>query len=304
MPKIAYFGPSGTFTEIALAQFEAEGAFDELVERVPAGSPPSTLDLVRDGVVDGAVVPFENSVEGGVAPTLDSLALGSPLQIVAETEIEVSFSILVRDGISADQVRTIGAYPHASAQVRGWIAANLPNAEVVISSSNAGAALDVRAGTVDAGVSTALAGQMLGLSSLADNVADVGGAVTRFVLVTKPAPVPARTGADRTALVLHLDNAPGSLVQALSEFAARGIDLTRIESRPMRTELGTYRFFVDCVGHVEDSLVAEAMRALYRKSGVRFLGSWATANSTGPQPPSDETAIAWIEDLKRGEGER
>ncbi|MER2221075.1 MAG: prephenate dehydratase, partial [Rhodococcus sp. (in: high G+C Gram-positive bacteria)] len=244
MPRIAYFGPSGTFTEIALAQLEAEGAFGETVERVPAGSPPATLDMVRDGSVDGAVVPFENSVEGGVAPTLDSLALGSPLQIVAETDLDVSFSILVRAGTTADQVRTIGGYPHAGAQVRGWISENLPQAEVVLASSNAGAALDVQAGTVDAGVSTALAGQMLGLDSLADNVADVGGARTRFVLVTKPAPVPARTGADRTALVLHLDNAPGSLVRALSEFAARGIDLTRIESRPMRTELGTYRFFV------------------------------------------------------------
>ncbi|MDJ0113669.1 prephenate dehydratase domain-containing protein, partial [Rhodococcus erythropolis] len=120
--------------------------------------------------VDGAVVPFENSVEGGVAPTLDSLALGSPLQIVAETDLDVSFSILVRAGTTADQVRTIGAYPHAGAQVRGWISEHLPQAEVVLASSNAGAALDVQAGTVDAGVSTALAGQMLGLDSLADNV--------------------------------------------------------------------------------------------------------------------------------------
>ena len=98
VPRIAYFGPSGTFTEIALAQLEAEGAFGETVERVPAGSPPATLDMVRDGSVDGAVVPFENSVEGGVAPTLDSLALGSPLQIVAETDLDVSVSILVRAG--------------------------------------------------------------------------------------------------------------------------------------------------------------------------------------------------------------
>ncbi|MGC0366876.1 prephenate dehydratase [Rhodococcus sp. 27YEA15] len=304
MPTIAYFGPSGTFTEIALAQLEASGAFDGPVERVSAGSPPATLDLVRDGLVDGAVVPFENSVEGGVAPTLDSLALGSPLQIIAETDLDVSFSILVRPGTTADQVRSIGAYPHAAAQVRQWIADNLPGAQTQLASSNAAAALDVQAGTVDAGVSTALAGELLGLSSLADEVADVGGARTRFVLVTKPAPVPAKTGADRTALVLQLDNEPGSLVRALSEFAERGIDLTRIESRPMRTELGTYRFFVDCIGHVDDSLVAEAMRALHRKSGVRFLGSWPTANSVGPQPPSDDEAIQWIEQIKRGEGAR
>lgn len=289
---------------MALAQFEAEGVFDGPVERLAAPSPPATLARVREGLADGAVVPIESSVEGAVVPTLDSLALGERLQIVAETELDVSFSILVREGIeSLDQVRTVRAYPVAAGQVRIWLDEHCPDAQLQNASSNAGAAEDVAAGLADAAVSTALAGKRLGLRSLADEVADVKGARTRFVLVTRPAPVPPRTGSDRSAAVLAPANSPGSLVDVLSEFATRGIDLTRIESRPLRTEMGTYRFFVDCIGHIDDPLVAEAFRALHRKSEVRFLGSWRAANPSGPPPPSDSEAAEWIERIRLGDSE-
>ncbi|MDV7357408.1 prephenate dehydratase [Rhodococcus sp. NPDC019627] len=304
MPKIAYFGPSGTFTEMALAELEGAGAFDGPVERVAASSPPATLELVRDGVVDGAVVPIESSVEGAVVPTLDSLALGERLQIVAETELDVAFEILGRPGIDRlDQVRTVRAYPVAAGQVRTWLEKNCPDAEIQTASSNAGAAEDVSHGLADAAVSTALAGRRLGLHTLASSVADVAGARTRFVLVTAPTRVPPRTGSDRSSAVLQPDNEPGSLVSVLSEFATRGIDLIRIESRPVRTEPGSYRFFVDCIGHLDDPLVAEAFRALHRKSTVRFLGSWPAANPSGPPPPSDGDAADWIERIRQGDRE-
>ncbi|WP_027501931.1 prephenate dehydratase [Rhodococcus sp. UNC363MFTsu5.1] len=303
MPRIAYFGPSGTFTEMALAQMESGGVFDGPVERVSAPSPPAALDQVRAGVVDGAVVPIESSVEGPVPPTMDSLAAGERLQIVAETELDVSFTILARAGTTLDQVRTIRAYPVAGAQVRMWIERKLPDAVVQSASSNAGAAEDVAAGIADAAVSTALAGERLGLSVLADSVADFDGARTRFVLVTRPAPVPAATGADRTAVVLQLNNEPGSLVSAMAEFSTRGIDLTRIESRPTRIEFGTYRFFLDCVGHLEDTAVAEALKALHRKHDVRFLGSWPAANPGGVRPPSDEEATEWLRRIRSGESD-
>ena len=114
-------------------------------------------------------------------------------------------------------------------------------------------------GRADAGVSTALAAQRLGLATLADGVVDEPNASTRFVLVGPPGPPPPRTGADRTSVVLRLDNVPGALVAAMTEFAIRDIDLTRIESRPTRVELGTYVFFLDCVGHIDDDPVAEAL---------------------------------------------
>ncbi|MEU1425780.1 prephenate dehydratase [Nocardia sp. NPDC005746] len=301
MPRIAYFGPSGTFTEMALAKLESTGAFDGPVERIPAPSQGAAVELVRAGKAAGAVVPIESSVEGSIAPTLDALAVGPRLQILAETDLDVAFTIVGRPGIALDQVRRIAAYPVAAAQVRMWLAVNMPLAEMYTSASNAAAAEDVVAGHAEAAVSTALAGERLGLTTLADGVADVERAVTRFVLVAPPQPAPRRTGADRTSIVLELANEPGSLMRAFAEFATRGIDLTRIESRPTRTGMGTYRFYLDCVGHIDDTAVAEALKALHRTAArIRFLGSWPATAATGTPPPPDAPAAAWLADLKKG----
>ncbi|MBJ8346307.1 prephenate dehydratase [Antrihabitans sp. YC2-6] len=300
MPRIAYFGPSGTFTEMALAKLESEGAFDEPVERVSAPSQTAALELVRAGAVHGAVVPIESSVEGGIPSTLDSLALGSRLQIIAEAELDVTFTILASGPMALGDVRTIRAYPVAAAQVRMWLEEHLPQAEVAVAASNSAAAVDVSKGLADAAVSTKLAGERLGLTELADGVADVEGARTRFVLVTAPGRAPERTGADRTSVVFALSNEPGALMRAFAEFATRGIDLTRIESRPMRTQMGTYRFFLDCVGHIDDVAVAEALKALHRTTSLRFLGSWPAATPTGTPPPSDAEATQWLRDVRDG----
>ncbi|MFQ6325577.1 prephenate dehydratase [Nocardia sp. CWNU-33] len=300
MPRIAYFGPSGTFTEMALAKLESSEAFDRPVERVAAPSQGAALDLIRSGDVDGAVVPIESSVEGSISATLDSLAIGPRLQIVAETELEVTFTILAKSGTRLADVRTLAAYPVAAAQVRVWVSRNLPNAQPYTSASNAAAAEDVAAGHADAAVSTALAGERLGLTAVASGVADHEHAITRFVLVTKPRVAPRATGADRTSIVLELSNEPGSLMRAFAEFATRGIDLTRIESRPTRTGLGTYRFYLDCVGHIDDAAVAEALKALHRTARIRFLGSWPATSATGTPPPSDEAAAEWLTQLRKG----
>jgi len=294
---------------MALDRFEAVGALDlfagesadTTVERIAAASPPAALELVRSGNVGAAVVPIESSVEGSVPPTMDALALGARLQIVAEVELDIAFTVVTRPGITREQVRTVGAYPVAAAQVRRWLEENLPDAQVVTSASNAGAAEDVASGKVDAAVSTALAGQRLGLAVLADGVADFEGARTRFVLVTRPRPVPKRTGCDRTSIVLQLPNEPGSLVRAMTEFATRGIDLSRIESRPTRKEYGTYFFHLDCVGHIDDALVAEALQALHRFAQVRFLGSWPAVSEHGVPPVSDDEDVRWLDRLRRGE---
>jgi prephenate dehydratase len=236
-----------------------------------------------------------------VLPTLDSLAGGSPLQIYAELTLDVSFSIVTRADTSAEQVRTVAAFPIAAAQVRHWLATNLPDAEIVPANSNAAAALDVVAGRVDAGVSTVLAAQRYGLSTLADGIVDEPNARTRFVLVGRPGPPPSRTGADRTSVVLRIDSAPGALVSAMNEFGIRDIDLTRIESRPTRTGLGTYVFFLDCVGHIDDSAVAEALKALYRRcADVRYLGSWPTGAAAGLLPPRFDAGDQWLTRLRDG----
>ena len=304
MARIAYLGPEGTFTEAALLKMCTAGVVPGVgaAEPAPTDSTPAALAAVRSGAADFACVPIENSIEGSVLPTLDSLATGAPLQIYAELTLDVAFSIVVRDGSDSADVRTVAAFPIAAAQVRRWLTEQLPDAHLVPANSNAAAAQEVAAGRADAGVSTALAAQRYGLATLADGVVDEPNARTRFVLVGPPGPPPARPGADRTSVVLRIDNAPGALVSAMTEFGIRDIDLTRIESRPTRTELGTYVFFLDCVGHIDDSAVAEALKALHRRcTDVRYLGSWPTESATGATPPEPDEADRWLIRLRKGD---
>ena len=306
MPRIAYLGPEGTFTEAALLEMSASGlvpgsASSDGITPIPTESTPAALAAVRSGDADYACVPFENSIEGSVLPTLDNLATGTPLQIFAELTLDVSFTIVVRPGTPASKVETVAAFPVAAAQVRHWLTEHLPRAEVVPANSNAAAADDVSHGRADAGVSTALAAERYSLTALATDVVDEPNARTRFVLAGQPGPPPDRTGADRTSVVLRLDNVPGALVSAMTEFAIRDIDLTRIESRPTRIELGTYIFFLDCVGHIDDDAVAEALKALHRRCvDVRYLGSWPTGAGRGAALPRLDEASDWLMHLREG----
>ncbi|KJX75890.1 prephenate dehydratase [Mycobacterium lepromatosis] len=305
--RIAYLGPEGTFTEAALLRMTAAGLVPATgpdgLRRLPTESTPAALDAVRGGAADYACVPIENSIDGSVAPTLDSLVIGSPLQVFAETALDVEFSVVVKPGITAADIGTLAAFPVAAAQVRQWLATHLAGAELRPAYSNADAARQVAYGQVDAALTSPLAASRWGLAAIAAGIVDEPNARTRFVLVGLPGPPPARTGTDRTSAVLRIDNVPGALVAALAEFGSRGIDLTRIESRPTRTELGTYLFFVDCVGHIDDGVVAEALKALHRRcADVCYLGSWPVELATGPKvlaPPLDE-ASCWLARLRAG----
>ncbi|MBA0047444.1 prephenate dehydratase [Mycobacterium sp. NPDC050853] len=305
MQRITYLGPQGTFSEAALTRLQASGLIPgaDSVEPVPVVSPREALEQVQKGDASYACVPIESSLEGRVVPTLDTLAGGAPLQIFAETVLPVSFSIVVRPGTSADAVKTVAAFPIAAAQVREWLAINLPDAELVPANSNAAAAEDVHAERADAGVSTEWAAQRWGLHTRASGVVDEPNAHTRFVLVGQPGSPPPATGSDRTSMVLALRNVPGALAGALNEFAIRDIDLTFIESRPTRTGLGVYRFFLDCVGHVDDIAVGEALKGLHRRcQDVRYLGSWPrAAASGGANPPVLDDASEWLNGLREGE---
>lgn len=319
MVTVAYLGPPGTFTDAALSRLRADARISALLdgaEVVPAGTPDEALALVRAGTADYACVPFENSVDGTVNPTGDALAAGERLQIFAETELDVVFSILVRPGTAPADVTVLRTHPIAAAQVRRWVAEHLPGARVESTSSTAAGAEEVAAGSADATAAPARAGEINRLVPLAENVADVGGARTRFVLVGRPAPPLARTGHDRTCVVFGLPHEPNSLVQALTELSIRGIDLTRIGSRPTRVERFTYLFHVDLVGHIDDPVVAEALAALHdRTDSLRFLGSWPVADGSGPDgmgsdgvgpdgmgsaPPDRTKALEWIDSLRRG----
>jgi prephenate dehydratase len=298
VPRVAYLGPEGTFTEAALLQMAAAKLLPVTeFEPFAAASPAAALEMVRAGDADYACVPIENSIEGSVLPTLDSLAAGSLVQIFAEFTLDIAFTIAARSDVAAPT--SIAAYPVARAQVARWVAENMPGAKFQTAESNAAAAVDVAEGRADAAVTTELATTRYGLTPLATGVIDEPNARTRFVLTGQPGPPPHRTGADRTSVVLRLDNVPGALVSAMTEFAIRDIDLTRIESRPTRVELGTYIFFLDCVGHIDDDPVAQALKALHRRcTDVRYLGSWPTGAADGAVPPPTDDAALWLTSLR------
>ncbi|MBB5958837.1 prephenate dehydratase [Saccharothrix tamanrassetensis] len=298
---LAYFGPRGTFTEQAARAFSAAyGTPDDLV---PFDTVPAALAATRNGETDASCVPVENSVEGAVPATMDALTEGAPLVVVAETVLAVRFSVLVRPGVS--DPKTIASHPHALAQVRHWIEANLPSATAVATTSTAAAARAVLAGEFDAAVSAPVAVQHYPLDVLATDVADVRDAKTRFLLLRRPGRLPAPTGHDRTSVVVTATDRVGALSELLTELALRRINLTRIESRPTKGRLGEYRFYVDLDGHVAEPRVGDALAALRRHCpDTRFLGSYPKAEA-GRAPAGDEEFVAaaeWVASVREGLG--
>ncbi|AKK09903.1 prephenate dehydratase [Corynebacterium testudinoris] len=280
---VAFLGPAGTFTEAALLRFAEAGAFGEAeIVQLPVSSPREALDAVRTGAASFACVAIENSVDGSVTSTFDALVDDGGVQIYRELELEIAFSIMVRPGMALSDVRTFATHPVAHQQVRKWLAENIPEAKFVPASSNAAAAEAVAEGRADAAAAPDRAAALFGLDVVADNVADLAGARTRFVVVgPRGVPTP-RTGNDSTTVVFTLPNEPGTLVGALTEFSLRGVDMSRIESRPTRQEFGTYHFYVDLNGHIDDAPLAEALRALWlRADDITYLGSWPIPREEG-----------------------
>jgi prephenate dehydratase len=280
VPSIAYFGPRGTFTEQAALTYAKPT--DTLT---PVKTVPLALAAVRAGEADLACVPVENSVEGAVSATMDALAVDEPLVAVAEVVLPVRFSVLVRPGLTAADVRTVASHPHALAQVQDWLGEHLPGVTQVAANSTAGAAVGVADGEWDAAVTAPVAATHYPLVVLATGVADLAGAVTRFLLLRRPGDLPEPTGSDRTSIVaVAAAERTGVLAEMLTELALRGINLSRIESRPQKGRLGQYRFYLDFDGHVVEQRVGDALAALHRRcQQLRFLGSYPKAE---PGPPS------------------
>jgi len=302
--RFGYLGPAGTCAEAALRTVSEPE--DELV---PYATVPEALVAVRGGEVVGAVVPLENSGDGAVADTLDELAQGEPLHVVGEVLLPVTFVLLGRPGTTLEDVLVVATHPHAEAQCRTWLRDNLPEAEVVLTPSTADAARAVARNRYDAAVAAPIAAEHYGLSVLADGVQD-GEGVTRFFLVTAPGPQPDPTGADRTTLFASLrDDHSGALLAVLTEFAVRGISLSRIESRPEGGTSDRSFFSIDCDGHVADARVGEALAAVHRLcADVRVLGSYPRADERPPEvrpgtADDDFTAAsAWLAGVRKGRG--
>ena len=310
--RYAYLGPEGTFTEQALRGLPAAARAD----LQPCSTVTLALDAVRGGEADGAVVPIENSVEGSVPVTLDELATGDPLMITREMTVPIAFSLLARPGVRREDVRRVATHPHAAAQTRRWMALHLPEVEVVHTTSTAQAAFMLTRDDPDnpdeqrwdAAISAPVAAEHYRLATLASGIADNADALTRFVLVSRPGPPPPPTGRDKTSLVAFMrDDHPGALMEILDQLTMRGVNLTRIESRPTGAVLGNYCFSIDCEGHIEDARVGEALTGLRRVcADVRYLGSYERHDGVAPtiRPGTSDRefldATAWLARLRHG----
>jgi prephenate dehydratase len=281
--RVAFLGPAGTYTEEAL-RASAPGP----VEEVPYPSVLETVMALCEGEVDRAVVPIENALEGGVAATLDALATGSDgARIVAEVVIPIHHCVVAARELALDEVERVISHPQATAQCGRFLRERLPRAERVSAGSTAEAVRQVSDGARPwAALGSRLSAELYDCKVLAADVEDRPDNLTRFVWLAPAGEATDPGPSAKTSVVFWGagDESPGWLVAALHEFADRGINLTRIESRPRRVRLGHYMFFVDLEGAESEARVGEALSALSgRVQTLRVLGSYPAAPA--PQGP-------------------
>jgi prephenate dehydratase len=283
--RVAYLGPAGTFSEDAL---RAAAAGAEL-EPLPAATIYDAVAAVADGGADRALVPFENSIEGSVRATLDALAFDAPsVAIVGEHDQPISSNLIARGPLELERIEVVISHPQASAQCSRFIRSELPRAEVRAASSTAEAVRAVAGSDRPwAALGAASAAPIYDCVVLRAGVEDESENVTRFVWLAPAGTEPAGEGRWKTTLSfaeLGADH-PGALVEALTEFSSREVNLTRIESRPLRRGLGRYMFFCDLEGSIAEGPVAGAIEALRGKAeSVRVLGSYPVAVRGIPGP--------------------
>jgi prephenate dehydratase len=280
--RIAYLGPRGTFSEDAL--HAAIG--DAEVEPAPAATVYDAILAVRQGEADRALVPFENSIEGAVSATLDTLAFDADgVALVGEYDLTIRHCLIAREEIALDSIEVVLSHPQASAQCARFIRENLPRVEVRAAPSTAEAVRTVAESDRPwAALGAESAAELYGAAVLRQGVEDEPDNITRFVWVAPDGTVPSGSGPWRTSLVFSElgEDHPGALVDALQVFSGRDINLTRIESRPLRRGLGRYQFFVDIEGAAGEEPLSGAIEILRSKAeSVRVLGSWPISAPPG-----------------------
>jgi prephenate dehydratase len=301
-PVIGYLGPQGTFTEQALLS-QPDLATGSLR---PLNSISDVIAATSGGDIDLGFVPIENAIEGSVNVTIDALAFEAQLLIQREVVISIELDLLAPPGATLGDVEKVLSMPMATAQCRLYLNEHLPGVELEATNSTADAARIVgeRGDPTCAAISPRRAGELHGLEALANDVEDHPDNQTRFVAVA-PAGIPSPTGHDKTMIIVfQRADRPGNLLTILQEFAARSINLTKLESRPTKKGLGDYCFIIDLEGHISDELVADCLRNIRSKQeDVKFVGSFPAAGDHGPQVRRDagaawQDAAAWIDGLR------
>jgi len=281
-PRVAYLGPQGTFTEDALREATGDGE----IQPVPTASVYAAIVSVQSGEADRALVPFENSIEGAVSATLDTLAFDADgVTLVGEYDLPIRHCLIAREEIPLERIEVVLSHPQASAQCAHFIRQKLPGAEVRAAASTAEAVRVVSEEEEPwAALGAASAAELYGCAVLSEGVEDSPDNVTRFVWVAPAGTKAEGDGPWRTSLVFSElgEDRPGALVDALRVFSDREVNLTRIESRPLRRGLGRYMFFCDLEGSEGDERVGEAIEALRgHAETVRVLGSYPTKPTAG-----------------------
>jgi chorismate mutase/prephenate dehydratase len=267
--RVAYLGPHGTFSEAAVFQ-----RFGQATEGVPVDSIDGVFDAVEGGVANYGLVPVENSTEGAVGRTLD-LLLSSNLKICGEVLLQVHQCVLSNEN-DLSLIRKVYSHPQSFGQCQGWLNAHLPHAERITASSNADAARLAAEESFAAAVASEQAGEHFKLKVLARNIEDDARNTTRFLVIGKQDVAP--SGKDKTSLAMSAANRPGAMHDLLTPFAQNGVSMTKMESRPSRTGLWEYVFYVDIEGHQSDARVAASLAQLKQiASFVKVLGSYPVA---------------------------
>lgn len=273
--RIAYLGPAGTFTEDALNEALGDVEFEAL----RTDTVFDAIQEVVEGRADRALAPYENSIEGSVRGTLDILAFDAPnVAIVGEHDYPVRQHLITREGVELDQIEAVLSHQQGLAQTARFLRENLPGVELRSVSSTAAAVRMVSESPRPwAAVGSRAAARLYGCQILREGIQDEQNNVTRFVWLAPEGTEPPPGERWKTSLIFSElgEDRPGALVEALAEFSSRGINLSRIESRPQRSELGRYFFFVDADGSLDDEPVGAAIDALRTKAeSVRILGSY------------------------------
>ncbi|HBG45995.1 MAG TPA: prephenate dehydratase [Deltaproteobacteria bacterium] len=265
--RIAFLGPVATFTHQACMQhFGLSGEF------LPKKDIADVFDDVEKGRADFGVVPIENSTEGVVSHTLD-MFVRSDLKIYSEVMLEISLALLNKTGKITD-IAKVCSHPHALAQCKNWVKGNLPNALVFDVSSTALAAQMAAEDSSTAAIASIAAANLYDLRVIEKNIEDNSNNFTRFLVISKN--IAGKTGRDKTSLMFAIKDAPGALYSMLKPFASRGLNLSKIESRPLKTKAWEYVFFLDLDGHINDEPVREAISELEKScSFLKILGSYS-----------------------------
>ncbi|HLW45056.1 MAG TPA: prephenate dehydratase [Acidimicrobiales bacterium] len=282
LSSVAFLGPLGTFTEEALLTQEDYAA----AALEPMDTIGDVLEAVRADRVDVGFVPIENAIDGVVRDTLDALIFDVDLLIQREVVLDVRLHLMAPRGASLRDIRRVVSYPVAMAQCRRFFREQLPDVEALAANSTADAAkqLGAHPDRHTAAIAPRLAADLYGLVILSEDVEDYDDNQTRFVAVATDG-IPQPTGHDRTTIVCFQDaDRPGNLHGILGQFAARSINLTRLESRPTKQGLGEYCFAIDLSGHIADEVIADCLRDLRANlADVKFLGSYPAGGRHAPE---------------------